>query len=255
MLSIVTICRNNLAGLRDTLTSLDAQTDRDFELRVVDGASVDGTPGFLASRTKSRRFSYTSEPDRGVFDAMNKGVHACTGSHVWFLNAGDTCVDPRVVGRIRQALAADDTVDVLYGRVWFVSAYGRRSVGTPVTSRSFRASMPLCHQGIIYRREVLLGHPYPTEYHLISDWIVTRQLFETGARSRFLDAHLACYNLDGASSRQHAALVREMLRYERTLAAKVRVLLQTGGRYAALWLAHHTGLYGLYKRWQHLRCS
>ena len=252
-LSIVTVCRENLAGLRDTLASLDAQTDRTFELRVVDGASVDGTPDFLASRTKFPDFSYASEPDHGVFDAMNRGVRSCTGSHVWFLNAGDTCADPSVVGRIRQTLEEDGTVDVLYGRVWIVSTYGRRSVGAPVSSRAFRASMPVCHQGIIYRREVLLGHPYPTEYHLISDWIVTRQLFETGARCRFLDVHLACYNMEGASSRQHAALVREMLRYERTLAGKARVLLITGGRYAALWLAHRTGLYVLYKRWQHQR--
>ena len=253
MLSIVTICRNNLAGLRDTLASLDAQTDQSFELRVVDGASDDGSPEFLAGRTRSLSFSYSSEPDRGVFDAMNRGVQACTGSHVWFLNAGDTCADSSVVGCIQHALAADVTIDVLYGRVWLVSAYGRRTVGAPVVGRSFRSGMPVCHQGIVYRREVLLRYPYPTEYHLISDWIVTRRLFETGARCRFLDAHLACYNMDGVSSRRHAALVGEMLHYERTLAAKVRVLLQTGGRYAALWLAHRTRLYGVYKHWQHGR--
>lgn len=253
MLSIVTICRNNLAGLRDTLASLDAQTDQGFELRVVDGASDDGSPAFLARRTGSLNFSYSSEPDQGIFDAMNRGVESCTGSHVWFLNAGDTCADPSVVGCIQHALAADVTIDVLYGRVWLVSAYGRRTVGAPVVGRSFRSGMPVCHQGIIYRREVLLGRPYPTEYHLISDWIVTRQLFEAGARCRFLDVHLACYNMEGTSSRRHAALVREMLHYERTFLGKARVLLLAGGHYGALWLGHRTSLYGLYKRWQHRR--
>jgi hypothetical protein len=182
---------------------------------------------------------------------MNKGTRASSGDYVWFLNAGDTCADPGVVARLLQALAEDPAIDVLCGQVWFVSRYGRRSVGGPVTHRSFLGGMPVCHQGILYRRSLLLTRLYPPEYRLISDWVVTRSLFEQGARFRSIDTPLACYNLEGSSSRQHSALVMEMLRHERTLWAQASVLLHAGTHYAAVWAARKTGLHAVYKRWQH----
>lgn len=94
LISVVTIVRNDRDGLRRTLDSLDAQTYRDFEHVVIDGASTDGTVELLRERP-SVRTSWRSEPDGGIADALNRGLERARGEWIQFLNAGDRYVDER----------------------------------------------------------------------------------------------------------------------------------------------------------------
>ena len=252
-LTIVTVTFNNLAGLQKTLGSLAAQSSLAFEQWVIDGGSTDGTGDWLARYRPAWSFHFLSEADQGVYPAMNKGTDRATGEYVWFLNAGDTCAETTTVGHIIHSLGENAAIDVLYGRVWARSDYGLRSVGGPVTRRDFFTRMPLCHQGIVYRRSLLCELPYPTEYHIISDWIVTRALFERGANFHFIDCFFAIFDLTGVSSRAHTSGLKEMLRYEKTGWARSRVLVCHGGHLLGLWAAKKTGLYHLYKKRQHAR--
>jgi glycosyltransferase involved in cell wall biosynthesis len=96
---IVTVVRNDLAGLQRTWASLEVQTCADFEWIVVDGASTDGTAEWL-NALDDGRLSWTSEPDHGTYDAMNKGMSSTTGALVQFLNAGDVLASPEVLGLV-----------------------------------------------------------------------------------------------------------------------------------------------------------
>ena len=101
-LSIITICRNNRDGLQRTLDSVMSQTAPPTELIVVDGASTDGTPGWLASTGWPPYFAWKSEPDDGIYDAMNRGMGRLRERGlVMFLNAGDWLADSETLASIR----------------------------------------------------------------------------------------------------------------------------------------------------------
>lgn len=253
-LSIVTICLNDLKGLKRTLGSLEEQTRSDFEQWVIDGGSTDGTPELLTGYRPAWALGWISERDGGLYDAMNKGLARSTGEYVWFLNSGDYCVDGTSVEKILAALEANPGIDMLYGRVWYESEFGRRPVGGPVSARDFDAGMPVCHQGVIYRTDLLRRRPYPTDWRLISDWIVTRDLFREGARAQFLDTFLAVYDLGGASA-DHWSYLREQLRYEKRLPVRLKLLCLSGGRYSLIWLSKKLAFYRLVKTWQHRRIA
>lgn len=250
-LTIITITRNDLAGLRLTLASVETQTTQPDEHWIIDGASTDGTPGYLASLPAHAGRHFSSEPDTGIYDAMNKGVSRATTDFVWFLNSGDTCADTAVVTDLMAALHARPHLCALYGKIWRKNHLGFRSVGGPVTARAFRVQMPVCHQALIYNRHYLLAHPYPTTYRLISDWIITRQLFESGVPVAYLDRHLAVFDLTGVSSRLLFAMVGEKLHHATRRRDRLLILLIAVPHAAALWFAHRTGLYTLVKKHQY----
>ena len=98
-ISIVTVCLNSARSIGDTLASVNAQTHAEIEHIVIDGGSTDGTQDLVRQRgERVRRF--ISEPDRGIYDAMNKGLALATGEIVGFLNADDVFASPEAVERI-----------------------------------------------------------------------------------------------------------------------------------------------------------
>ena len=88
LFSIITVCYNAAADLRRTIGSVDAQTFRRFEHIIIDGASTDDTPVVLQDSASAGR-KIVSEPDQGIYDAMNKGLGMASGDYLIFLNAGD----------------------------------------------------------------------------------------------------------------------------------------------------------------------
>ena len=118
-ISVVTVCRNSASTLRDALDSVARQRRDGFEVEhiVVDGGSTDGTVDMLKSCEGVR---WISEPDRGTYDAMNKGIRMSTGDVVGILNADDVLADDGVLSAVAGAFA-DESVDAAYGDIRFVS--------------------------------------------------------------------------------------------------------------------------------------
>ena len=148
-LSIITINYNNAEGLRRTLASVASQTYRDIEHIIVDAASTDGSVDVIseyvnkvesgASRVKS--VIWSSEPDRGIYDGMNKGIRKATGDYVWILNAGDCAASADVVQRIIDALDVCNA-PILLGNIVRVCPENKRQYSPlPVDRKS--ASLPL----------------------------------------------------------------------------------------------------------------
>jgi glycosyltransferase involved in cell wall biosynthesis len=117
IVSVVTVCRNNAGVIADCLQSVAAQRYPDIEHIVVDGASTDGTQGIVEAQLGTRG-RLISEPDHGIYDAMNKGWRLATGDYVAFLNADDRYATQDVVGRMMEVAAQTD-VDVVFGDVRF----------------------------------------------------------------------------------------------------------------------------------------
>ena len=118
-LTIITINRNNAAGLEKTMQSVLSQTCTDYEYVVVDGASTDGSVAVIERLAPAfgDRLKWVSEPDKGIYNAMNKGIGMATGEYIQILNSGDSLVSPEVVEKMYAALEKSGHPSILYGNM------------------------------------------------------------------------------------------------------------------------------------------
>lgn len=159
LFSIITVTFNAAATVEATLQSVASQTFDLYEHLVMDGVSTDGTLE-LAARCPNPRLRVMSGPDRGIYDAMNKGLAEARGDYVIFLNAGDTFHAPDTLSRIADLIMDNDYPGVVYGQTDLVDA-SRRRVGPRhltapegLTYRSFANGMVVCHQAFVALRRL-----------------------------------------------------------------------------------------------------
>ncbi len=117
--SVITVCLNSVKTIEETLRSVQSQNHTDIEHIVIDGGSVDGTVEILKAY-KDSIYKFISEPDEGIYDAMNKGIKLATGDMVGFLNSGDFYADKNVIGRIVEVTKVNN-VDCCYGDLEYVA--------------------------------------------------------------------------------------------------------------------------------------
>ena len=119
LLTIVTINRNNAAGLEKTMQSVLSQTRTDYEYVVVDGASTDGSVAVIDRLAPAfgARLKWISEPDQGIYNAMNKGIRMAAGEYIQILNSGDSLVSPDVADKMYAALEKEGHPSILYGNM------------------------------------------------------------------------------------------------------------------------------------------
>ncbi|WP_257659026.1 glycosyltransferase family 2 protein [Parapedobacter lycopersici] len=173
-LTVITIVYNNVQDIERTIRSVVQQTYPDIEYIVVDGGSTDGTVDVI-QRHANRISRWVSEPDGGIYDAMNKGLAMATGDYVLFMNSGDELYDHHTV---EQVFATAPGAAIYYGETEMYDAnwesLGLRRHGIPeqFTWRSFRYGMNISHQAIYIRRSIT--EPYDLRYRLSSDidWII-----------------------------------------------------------------------------------
>ena len=215
-LSIITITYNAEQFLERTIQSILAQTDQNFEYIIIDGKSKDGTLR-IAEKYKSRVNKLISEPDKGLYDAMNKGLKNALGDFVWFMNAGDEINDSQAVEKIYKAIS--DKTDVLYGDTFFVDDVGNiqglRSVITPhrlpkdLKWQDMKLGMLVCHQAFIARKSIA---PLYMENNLSADVDWEIECLKRAREVKYLNFVVAKYLTGGISNKQ---LKRSLLdRYE-----------------------------------------
>lgn len=173
MVSIITITYNAAQTLERTILSVEAQDYKAIEYIIVDGGSTDGTMS-IVGRHVSTVNRCISEPDDGIYFAMNKGLAVATGEYVWFLNAGDELATPDSVSSV-MALAKDGA-DVLYGDTVITnldgSVQGNRRLAPPdnLTPESFRDGMLVCHQAFVARRTICPAYDTSFRFSADYDW-------------------------------------------------------------------------------------
>lgn len=204
-LSVITIAYNNLQGLKKTLHLFEQERFADqVELVVVDGGSKDGTDAYLRQQTLTGK--WVSEPDKGIYNAMNKGLAMAEGDYVWFLNSGDYAQNASVVKDILSALGSGP--DALYGETMMTDAEGRelgtrselstRKLPEKLSWKSFRLGMNVGHQSFIIRRSLALPYDESLRFVADIDWMI-RCLKQCRNIIR-LDRVIACFTLDGFST-------------------------------------------------------
>lgn len=196
LFSIITICRNEVGGIRGTCESIIGQAHQDFEWIVIDGASTDGTIEILNAYAH-RITRLVSEPDDGIYQAMNKGVAMAKGAYLIFMNGGDRFADAQALARAAQA----PRVELIYGDILWGGPEGPlvRSPGRLEPGILLSRHVP--HQASFYQRDLFERFgTYDTGFRIAGDYDLYARLVEIGRVSHHHIAHpLAIFDLGGMS--------------------------------------------------------
>lgn len=192
--SIVTICRNDANGLKKTINSVRKQTYRDIEYIVTDGASTDSTIDVIKANLDIID-SWISEPDNGIYNAMNKSVCRCTGEYVIFMNSGDCFYNSEVIDNV---FSLNLTEDVLYGDVCFEKVQSANK--ELKTLQDFFCKSPFCHQGVFTRLESIKQEGFDENLKIVADWAMFTTLFMKGRSFRYVPYVVAKCQAAGLSS-------------------------------------------------------
>ncbi|MCP3732903.1 glycosyltransferase [Sphingomonas sp. MG17] len=208
--SIITVVFNARALLEQTIAAIDVLDYPDIEHVIIDGGSTDGTTDIL-NRDRRVTVRSLSEPDRGIYDAMNKGIHLASGDYLWFLNAGDSPATPDVL----KALLTGPSPDVLYGDTNLIDEQGRLSnvAKAPATlsSGTMIWGMRVSHQSIMFRRSIV--PLYDLQYSYIADqkWIV--DALKKADTTLHISGPMSNYLLGGLSQKSFHKFWFEKVRY------------------------------------------
>lgn len=202
-LSVITIVYNNVRDIERTMLSVINQTYTNLEYIIIDGESSDGTLE-VVNKYQHRISKLISEPDKGIYDAMNKGLSLATGDYVLFMNSGDEIYS---VETIEKVFACEPDADIYYGETemfdqqWRSLGQRRHQAPEKFSWKSFQWGMSVSHQAIYIKRSIT--EPFDMQYQLSSDidWII-----KAAKKARkIVNTHLyvAKYMVGGMSKAKH----------------------------------------------------
>ena len=198
-ISVITVCYNAEKVIQQTIQSVMNQSYTDIEYIIIDGASTDGTMELVKKYTDDKRVRYISEPDNGIYDAMNKGIRLATGDYLEFLNAGDVFVNNDVIKSVVQKIE-ENPADVMYGDI--VYEYPDKTTNIRVygqfCSSLFYYLLGDCinHQAIFAKRECFEQRVFNTKYQICADreWMI--RVKKDGKSFRAMNFQICKYPLD-----------------------------------------------------------
>ncbi len=189
LFSIITITKNNRSGFLRTQENLKNQSFCDFEWVAVDGNSTDGTKDHLPDNA-------ISEPDNGIYDAMNKGIDRAGGEYVLFLNAGDTLSDIDILATLAKTIAAEKP-DFIYGDALETGGFYKKAR----QHKHLDWGMFTHHQAMIYRRNLIGDLRYETNYKIAGDYAFTRAFLKKCSVISYVPAAICIFETGGVSQR------------------------------------------------------
>lgn len=211
-ISIITIVFNNVRDIEYTIQSVIQQTYTNVEYIVIDGLSTDGTLDII-ERYRPHIDVLISERDKGIYDAMNKGLTHATGDYVLFLNSGDELFE---AGTLAKIFDREDLADIYYGETKLIDEQRRvlgdrrHRVPASFSWKSFRFGMNVCHQAIYVKRS--LAEPYDTQYRLSADidWVI--RAAKKAQKIVNVECYVAKYLVGGMSQQRHKQSLQERYR-------------------------------------------
>jgi len=208
-LTIITIVYNNVRDIERTLNSVINQTYKKIEYIIIDGKSTDGTLD-IVEKYSSQISKIVSEPDKGIYDAMNKGLALATGDYVLFMNSGDEIYDEHTV---QEVFDSSPGADIYYGETEMYNdnweSLGRRRHEAPEQFdwTSFKYGMNISHQAIYIRKSILTPYDLKYKYSSDIDWIIKA----AKKSSNIVNVHryVAKYLVGGMSKKKHRESLKE----------------------------------------------
>jgi putative colanic acid biosynthesis glycosyltransferase len=209
-ISVITVCWNDIKGLQQTFQSLREQDSNDFEWRVIDGNSSDGTIEWLRKNHRLRG-GWISEPDNGIYDAMNKGIGAAAGEYVLFMNSGDLFAGPDVISRLIRAIGREQAPpDFVFGDALDIDERGKPHYRKALNVSNIKYGMITRHQAMLYRRGLVVHEQYSSRFKLSGDYSLTASiLMKDNVKVLQVDFPICRFYLGGAHDENRLTALRE----------------------------------------------
>jgi putative colanic acid biosynthesis glycosyltransferase len=244
--SVITVVLNDKPGFQRTRASLEAQSFKDFEWIVVDGASTDGTLDEIRSIAAPSHL-WISERDSGLFDAMNKGLFRARGEYIVFMNAGDTFAGPEVLRQVDSLLKVTPGVwDLAFGHAYEQAEDGTLLLKRARAASAIRYGMFTHHQAMFYRRAAIGKVRYDTSFHVAADYHFTCCFLKAAQRTLRIDLPVCVFTRGGLSMKKAETGRREALAIQKQtlkLSPGRRMLNHAAFLGSSLMRTHMRGLY------------
>lgn len=206
LLAIVTVTYNAGDSVKSTINSLLAQEDVEWErieLLFIDGLSKDQTVSVINEykiklREKGAEVKVVSEPDNGIYDAMNKGISLATGNWIYMLNAGDLLYDKYVLGKLLLEINRSNA-DIIYGDYCRVNEYTSEIIKTKPLEY-IEKEMIFCHQAVLVRNDLLQKKPYNLKLKFTADYEWLLSAYLNNATFKYIPLCIVKYDLSGLSA-------------------------------------------------------
>jgi len=247
-ISIITITYNAEPVLEKTMLSVLNQTNTNFEYCIIDGNSKDNTVSIIQKMEQkiqegafkgitADQFKWISEPDRGLYDAMNKGIDLSTGDFVWFVNAGDKVYNSDTLQKIYDLIEIEKDCDFIYGQSVMIDEQdheiGERHKIAPKVLRlnHFLNGLVICHQSVIVKKSI--ASHYNLNYSIASDYDWVIRAFQNSECQGYIDQYLSKFMVAGVSSqkrqlawKERFIIMKEHFGVFKTVAAHVYIVLK-----------------------------
>lgn len=218
LLSVITVAFRNYEGVKKTwqsLAHLAKAQDIEFEWIVVDGGSQDGTEDFLKSLNGQYNLRFISERDKGIYDAMNKGIDMASGRFAIFLNSGDIFHE-EIVDVVRQLSEAKETA-MYIGDALLDFGDGNKLRRNAKSGWYIYHSLPASHQAIFFPVHGLKTYPYDLQFKVSSDYALAARMFKVGFPFKRLKGLVSEFSMGGVSTSNNLELCQDARKVQRMI--------------------------------------
>ncbi len=220
--SVVTIVFNDIQNIEKTILSVINQTYDNIEYIVIDGGSTDGTVDVI-QKYKDRIRNWCSESDKGIYDAMNKGIARATGKWINFMNSGDYFYDNHVIENCINAIPKNKDHKIVYGNfIWENENIENFVIAK--NSIKMHYTMPSCHQSFLIDTQLHKKNPYDTDYKIAADFDFLCRMKSEGIRFLKIPVTIAVYQGGGLSEsmedvkgKEFSEIFKKYNKYPKTL--------------------------------------
>lgn len=200
-ITIITVCYNASSCIEKTIQSIINQTYSNIEYIIIDGKSTDSTLNLIRKYEKYISH-WISEPDNGVFDAMNKGISMASGEYIIFMNAGDYFAETSIIEDVVNYIMHNNNADVYHGDIY-------RDIKSPkhiwkdipfYLNKKKLKGMNICHQAIFTKLSTAKKYYFDTSYKVSADYNMMMQIFKDKGSFKYIPLNIAIYNTTGIST-------------------------------------------------------
>lgn len=211
LFTIVTVVFNDVENVRSTINSVLSQSNSDYEYIIVDGNSSDGTIDCIKNSIAGKQnVVFVSEPDKGIYDAMNKAAMMANGEWICFMNSGDTFYTDNTLSEVSCYLS--DDFDVVYGNTNMITENGF-VIDYAKEPSYLLQNMPFCHQCAFARTSLLRSKLFDLSYRYVADYNFFYNSYVEGFHFKKVDLTIATYNtVEGFSASNKMKVFKEVLR-------------------------------------------
>ena len=195
-ITVITVCYNAVDTIEKTILSVTNQTYQNIEYIIIDGASTDGTVDNIRKYADNIAY-FVSEPDKGIYDAMNKGINIATGDWINFMNSGDSFHELTTIEKIFSQ-TYNEEIGVVFGDAYMVrkGEIGNIYISNPfwVSKVPYKSGKGICHQSMFIKRNLLCEFPFDKNYSICADFKQAYDIYNKGWN--FYNTHIIVSNFD-----------------------------------------------------------